>query len=55
MAAEATLGAVFDWADRQHVLLADNKLFQVAPANWLDAEIAHAAAWPARARLAAER
>lgn len=53
MAASATLGDLFDWADRQALLLAAGKLYQVCPSSWLAAEIAHAAAWPARTRLAA--
>lgn len=53
MAAAAALGDVFDWADRQAVLLADGKLYQVCPGSWLEEEIAHAAAWPTRTRVAA--
>lgn len=49
----AALGDLFDWTDRQAVLLADNRLFQVCPQGWLEAEKAHAAAWAGRTRLAA--
>lgn len=53
LAVAAALGDVFDWADRQTILLVDGKIYQVCPGSWLDAEIAHAATWPARTRLAA--
>ena len=52
LAVAAALGDVFDWADRQAILLADGKLYQVCSGSWLDAEIAHAADWPARTRRA---
>ena len=53
LAVAAARGDVFEWADRQAILLADGKIYQVSPGSWLDAEIAHAADWPARTRLAA--
>lgn len=52
LAVAAVLGGVFDWADRQAILLSDGKIYQVCPGSWLDAEIARAAAWPSRTRLA---
>ncbi len=51
LAVAATLGEVFEWADRQSILLAGGKLFQVYPSNWLQQEIDYAANWPARIRL----
>jgi len=53
LAVAAALGDVFDWADRQAILLADGKIHQVCPGSWLEAEIAHAAEWQARTRLTA--
>lgn len=55
LAVSATLGDVFEWADRQSILIADGKLYQVCPASWLAQEIDYAANWPARIRLAAGR
>ena len=52
LAVAASFGDVFDWADRQAVLLADGRLFQVCPSSWLDAEIAWAADWATRTRAA---
>lgn len=53
LACAAALGDVFDWADRQAVLLADGKLYQVGPLGWVNLERAHVARWQARTRLAA--
>ena len=53
LAVAAALGDVFDWADRQAILLADSKIYQVCPGSWLEAEIAQAAEWQARTRLTA--
>ena len=53
LAVAAALGDIFEWADRQAILLANRKIYQVCPNSWLDAERAYAAAWPARTRLAA--
>lgn len=53
LAVAATLGDVFEWADRQAILLADGKLYQVCPSSWLQQETEYVANWPARVRLAA--
>jgi hypothetical protein len=55
LAVSATLGDVFEWADRQSIHLAAGKLYQVCPAGWLAQEIDYSANWPTRIRLAARR